>query len=259
VLSSQVINSYRFGGGGISDEKLALYWKFNEPSGNIFNSSLSSDSLGNTTSTGQGIMTGGSYEQGGSPIGNSVLMDGTDDYLTAGSTKSLWDFWHDSDALWTMCWWIKGVDFGWDSYFVADGNGSESQCLRIRFNGQTTYTGLNFVVKSGGTSNYIINESTVANFIPNVTTWYFISVSFDMSLSSDNMSIKLNDNNEKLMSKSADTTADGNADFVPVMAKRTDTSANFGNFLISEYSLWKKVDADLITQLYANGNGLEIY
>jgi len=246
------------GNGGFSDTGLKAYWKYNESSSPILNSSESDDSVGNTSSTGQGIMTGGSFEQGGTPIGESVLFDGSNDFMTVGSSKSLWNFWHNSNALWTWAFWMKGVSLDWDSYFYADGDGSENQALRVRFDGQTTYSGLQFVLRSDG--NTIINDGLSDHFIPDVSSWYFYCFTYDMSLGSDNLVARRDNNDEETLSKSAGSTADDNADYSPIMAKKTTASANFGNFLISEFSCWNKKMSDQDqASLYNDGDGLEIY
>ena len=259
---SYLINPYMVSASGISDEKLAVYWKFNEASSPILNSSQSSDSIGNTSSTGQGAMTGGSFEQTGRTGAGeipttAVLFDGTDDSMQAGSTASLWNFWSNTDALWTMAFWMKGVDLGWDDYFLANTDGTQDQGLRIRLDGQTTYSGFNFMLRSDG--NSILNASSSTTFIPDLN-WHFYCFSYDMSLGSDNLVIRRDNANEETISKSGGTTADGDADYVPTMAKKTGGSANYGNFLIGEYSIWNKVMSDDDqTALYNSGLGLEIY
>jgi len=241
------------------DTGLKCYWKFSASSSPILNSSESDDSVGDTSSTGRGAMTGGSFEQGGTPIGESVLFDGSSDFMTVGSSTSLWNFWHNSDALWTWAFWMKGVSLDWDAYFFADGDGSENQALRVRFEGQTTYSGLNFVLRSDG--NSIINASLASNdYVPDVSSWYFYCISYDMSLGSDNLVARRNNSNEETLSKSAGSTADANADYSPIMAKKTSASDNYGNFLISEFSCWNKVMSDDDqASLYNDGDGLEIY
>tara|TARA_R100001086_G_C11807549_1_gene250566 strand:- start:314 stop:1078 length:765 start_codon:yes stop_codon:yes gene_type:complete len=249
---------------GISDENLAVYWKFNETESPIFNSSLSSSSIGNTSSTGQGIMTGGSFEQtgrtGAGEIPTSVLLfDGVDDSMQAGSTESLWNFLSNSDAIWSMAFWMKGVDLGWDDYFLANTDGTQDQGLRIRLDGQTTYSGFNFVLRSDG--NSIINASLAsANYIPDLN-WHFYCFTCDLSLGSNNLVARRDNSNQETLSKSGGSTADGDADYVPTMAKKTGGSANYGNFLIGQMSIWSGIvlSDDAQDQLYNSGLGQEIY
>lgn len=251
--------------GGISDDNLAVYWKFSAASpGPILNSSQSSDSIGNTSTTGQGSMTGGSFEQtgrtGAGEIPSSVvLFDGVDDSMTCGNTESLWNFLSNTDAIWSMAFWMKGVDMDWDSYFIANTDGTQNQGLRIRFDGQSSYSGFNFVLRSDG--NSIINASLAsANYIPDLN-WHFYCITCDLSLASNNLVARRDNSNEEKLSKSGGSTADGDADYVPTMAKKTGGDANYGNFLIGECSIWSNIvlTDDQQSALWNGGLGQEIY
>ena len=80
---SYLTNPYRYAGVSWDNfSELKAYWKFNESSGNIGNSSQSSDSLG---SDGDLIMTGGTYEQTAVGSLKAVLLDGTDDFGVVSS------------------------------------------------------------------------------------------------------------------------------------------------------------------------------
>jgi len=244
----------------MDDSKLMAYWKFNESSGNIGNSSQSSDSLG---SDGDLIMTGGTYEQTAVGSLKAVLLDGTDDFgvVSSGSnTLSQFNFIHENQS--TICFWMKlitSVNYGmpiestgWSmakgifTLLTTDARSSVSTLTHFVANGTAV-----IVEPSVGGSHYA--------YIPDLTDYYFYVVRTDVDIITD-ACIWTRDNANEYKVNRLNAPVDGNSSYDFTIGKKASASQYFTNMEMSEMSIWNRIlTADEITELYNSGNGRAIY
>jgi len=239
---------------GFDDGSLKAYWKFNEASGDIINQSQSSADLG----SGADIqITGATYGQSGAPLGDSLLFDGVNDFGVTGTSKSQFNFLHNSATMaFTIAWWMKksaGTDT--DGIFDEVNNNTSNigLMLRLRTSAQIAV----HIYEGSGT--VVIAADGVNDFIPDNTTWYFYMFRYDQSLGSANLKARRNDGNEYTANKGAGTPSTSDSTNVMNFARQSD-AADFFNALYSEWSVWDKImSASDETDLYNSGSGLEIY
>lgn len=257
-MSNFLINPYSFKSElpFSGDSELKGYWKFNESSGSIVNVSESSDTLG----TGVNItMDGGNYDVSTTPsdIGTGVTFDGIEDFGIFGTSTSSFNFMHNTSAVWTLAWWLKLNEIGSDDTFtgtkINNDGGTAGYSIRLQTNNKISTYILN------GT-NAVLNTNSTTNFIPDATSWYFYTMSYDQSEADENLVRRRNNANEETADKTANTPSDSNAGYPQNIAKRPDSAGDYGDFSVAELSQWNKVmtDADQ-TALYNGGAGREIY
>jgi len=247
-----------FGGASITpsfdDTDLKGYWKFNEASGNIINVSESGDSLGSGADI---SMTDGTYGETGAPLGDSVLFDGSTAYGEYGTSLSQFNFMHNSSSIWTLAFWAKWASVDIDEYFLATktNNDSGTPGFSIRTGSNSQFR--TYIVTGSATP---LSKTTTNNFIPDFTSWYFYTMTWDESLGSENYKIRRDNANEETGDKGAGALSDSNAGYTQHLATRPNLVTEFGNFTISELSQWNKVVSDDDqTSLYNSGAGREIY
>ena len=240
----------------IDDSDLVGYWKFSESSGSITNVSESDESLGSAADI---SMTGGTYDVTGTPsgIGNGVTFDGVSDYGTFGTSTSQFNFMHNTSAVWTLAFWLKLNEIGSDDTLLAtkinNDGGTAGYSIRLQTNNKISTYILN------GT-NAVLNTNSTANFIPDSSSWYFYTMSYNQSEADDNLIRRRDNNNEETADKTANTPSDSNAGYAQHIARRPDTSGDFGDFSIAELSQWNRIlTDDEITALYNDGAGRSIY
>ena len=235
------------------DTGLKSYWKFNESSGDILNQSESDDTLGSGADI---AITGATYNQSELPFGYSMLFDGTNDFGEAGSSLSQWNFMHSTTATYTVCYWIRFVSNAADEFILANIHtndaGAGQMVARIEDSGKLRHNGTN------GTTNVYINN-TATSYIADDTN-YFMVFTYDQSLGSNNATILKNAGNETNGTKTAATPLNGNASYSLQFAKNPSGTSGYGNFYISECSIWGRVlSDDEIEELYNSGDGRAIY
>ena len=259
-MSNFIIDPYRF----VSelpfsgDDDLKFYGKFSTSSGNITNASVSSDTLGSGANI---SMTDGTYDVATTPsdIGTGVTFNGTSAFGVFGTSTSQFNFMHNTSAVWTLAWWMKLNEVGSDDTFMGtkinNDGGTPGYSIRIRTNNV-----IKLFIPTGTEGDWVINEGTTNNFIPDTTSWYFYTMSYDQSEDDDNLVMRRNNANDETGDKTANTPNDSNAGYSQHIARRPDLSDDFGDFSVAELSQWNKVVSDEDqTALYNNGQGREIY
>jgi hypothetical protein len=249
-MSQNIIQPYRYASESF-DDGLKVYWKFNEASGNILNSSQSADSLGGDAAL---SVNGASYAVTGDPVNNSNMQfDGADDNCAVtGSSLSQFNFLHDVDSTWTMAFWFKrnsGTDYDGLIDNTNNSNGEKGVMHRLRS------VAMDKVQIMNGSA--VVQElETGNNWL--TTSWAFYCFTWDENGSPYNI-IGRRDNANEVTNTLAQPCADGDSGNIYKVA----SWANNSNFLacnFSEFSIWDKVLSDEDqTYLYNSGSGRAIY
>jgi len=250
-MSQNVVNAYRYVAGESFDDQLKVYWKFNEASGNILNSSQSGDSLGSDAEL---SVSGALYAQTGDPVNNSnMFFDGTDDNATVtGSSLSQFNFLHEVDSAWTMAFWFKrnsGTDYDGLIDNTNNSNSNKGVMHRLRSSAMDKVQIMN--------GSAVVQELETGNDWL-TTSWAFYVFTWDENGSPYNI-IGRRDNANEVTNTLAQPCADGDSgNIYKVASWANNTSYLHCNF--SEFSIWDKVlSDDDQTYLYNSGSGRAIY
>lgn len=238
----------------IDDTGLKAYLKFNETTGDVINVSQSAVDLG----SGADIqITGSSYNQAESPFGYAMLFDGVNDFGVFGTSKSQWNFMHNTTSKFTINFWARMQGFG-ENYFLSTINTDSYRGVMVRSAVSTQR--INAYINSNTSAALILAKNSPNNYLPDTTTWYMYTLTWDISLASNNYSLFRNAANEENANDSGATATDGDNQFVFTIGARASDHIKFLNFYVSELSIWDRVlTDDEITALYNGGSGKEIY
>mgnify|MGYP003141223018 CR=1 FL=1 len=241
-----------FGGGAvepINDENLAAYYKFNETSGNILNSSESDESVGSAAAF---EVTGASYNVGESPLGYAMTFDGTNDVIKVATSKSIFNFMHNTSAVFTVCLWLK-ITSGSDKFILVDDENGTGFKLGSNSSGNLRFYTYN------GTSDEVAGTLSDNDAFPDTTNYYFYVLTYDESLASDNANLYRNASLIHTQSKTGDAADNSNSANTMQMGKQPGVG-NYTAMGVSELSIWNKIlSSDEIDALYNSGNGRAIY
>jgi len=255
---SYLTNSYRYAVAEpvITDTNLKAYWQFNETSGDSLNASQGTADLGSAADL---QITGATYNQTGSPsgLGNSMLFDGTDDFAKAGTSLSQFNFMHNTSGKYTMTWWMKIVGTNNNTDRIA---GTCTATSEIGFVCQVrTNNALRSSVYRGVDNTWAIAATTSTSWLPTDNAWHFYCIRWDYSLGSNNMSIKFDNTNEELFTKTANAAVDTNATSELYIAASIDSTL-FINAYFLEMAIFNDImSAEDETTLWNSGNGQPIY
>jgi len=231
---------------------LKAYWKFNETSGNILNSSQEAESSGSSAEL---LVTGMSYNQAQGPFNKAGRLDGVDDFLKTSTLR--FNEMHKNNAKWTVCMWMRVTSLGDEDI--------------IWHNTQATNIGIDFrktpddafilYIRNAGTPVINYDSIATAGYIPDNTNWHFYVTSFDHSLASNNARTKRDDSNLIQIGNDGTPSTSDTGDPVHIGCRSNGNTSQALPAYLSEWSLFY---ADLIsdtraTTLYNSGNGKEIY
>jgi len=244
------------GNGSFSDEGLKAYWKFNETSGAIVNQSESDESIGTDANI---AITGATYDDSSAPstFSASMLYDGTNDYGVAGTSKSQWNFLHNTNATWSEVMWLRLNDSfpSGEPSLLADGGASASSVGTDIYCSSTKQ--LTMLITNG--TDVSIAVSSGNNYVPDVTNWHFYVFTYDYSLASNNGKMK-RDNANLVQGSGSSGLVDDNSSYTLETMRNPRTGSNYINAYACEWSVWNKVlSDDDQTSLYNDGDGMEIY
>ena len=263
---SYLVNPYMVSpSGGMDDTNLRCYWKFDEVSGDIINQSVSGDSLGSGANLQN---SGGTYNQTGSPsnFGNNMLLDGTNDFLTSGSSMSQYNFLHNNTTDWTINAWYKmGSTFS-DGRAFFDTHGYSATQNQIGFqtltNGGYSSAGITMSIGNGAglpyPQSFAFANSNGSPMIPNTTaynmfTWNFLTASQNIEMFSNASAFST-----LTPTGYAFTTSD--ASYSLKLSREAGRSSNFMPCNLLEISIWSRtLTQDELDFLYNSGDGNVIY
>ena len=243
--------------GALDKTGLKAYWRFNETSGNIINQAEaigSTDSADNTTGAGGSDLTtsGVTYNVSKSPMNYSLQFDGSNDYAKAGTSTSAWNFMHSTTAKWTLCFWADMTNNGSGTVLSTAATSNTNVGIQIM---STSTSGI-FRARVTDAGAVVTQLTTSSGVIPQDNAMHFYKLTYDQSLSSDNMKLSVDNGTNITQTKTGNAPTDGNA-FQAMYIGMSDTS-NFpmaGEF--AEMSIWNRVLTDAeVTAIYNSGSGV---
>ena len=243
--------------GALDKTGLKAYWRFNETSGNIINQAEaigSTDSADNTTGAGGSDLTtsGTTYNVSKSPMNYSLQFDGSNDYAKAGTSTSAWNFMHSTTAKWTLCFWADMTNNGSGTVMSTSATNNANVGIQI----MSTSTGGIFRARVTDAGTVVTQLTTTNGVIPQDNKMHFYKLTYDQSLSSDNMKLSVDNGTNITQTKTSNAPTDGNA-FQAMYIGMSD-STNFpmaGEF--AEMSIWNRVLTDAeVTKIYNSGSGV---
>ena len=266
-MSNFLINSYLESALSptISDTNLKCYWKCNNSSSPVENTSTSDESL---ETDGDLTVTGATFEQdtsNPSVSDKAMYFSGTDSYMVSdsgSSTKSQYNFMHNTSSVWTIGYWIKSLVLPADNDCIVD-------------NANNTETELGFQIKKDGgdqtrtqifrdvNNTQVIKADTSSGFWDTDNDWHWYVTRWDYNDSASlgyNMSCMRDNANEETFSKSSDSAENGDATYdLTFMADAGLDEALFPAYIMEIFLFNRWVsDADLTT-LWNSGNGKALY
>lgn len=247
----------------VDDTGLKAYWKFNASSSPVPNDSQSADSLGTAADI---AVTGATHGATGQ-IGDALSYDGLNDYGTAGTSLSQYQFMYSADAQYTLCMWFKllskidsqGISSLFGNFGTANANGVVLQLS----DGTTTDKVKLFILGESTNTRYI--DSSIDDFMDDDTNWHFLCVRFDGTAAGhaagNNYEVSIDNGAFQTLSTSSAPSGTANSDesFKFGVYPATGIGRYLG-FLQDETSLWsRKLTDDEVSELYNGGSGREIY
>jgi len=235
------------------DTDLKCYWRFNEESGDIINQSQSDADLGSGADL---QVTGGTYQTGSPPVGNSLEFDGVDDLAIAGTSVSQWNFMHSTTAKWTMAFWFKASSVANVMTFFTTAQTSLARGFTLRTNGSAAKI---YLLAYNGTAQYLAAFSS-ADYVPGTDNWHFYVITHDQTLANTNTVMRRDNANEETMNKLAVTPVNGDSTNPLYVGRRAENAEGFLDGYLSEVSIWSKIMSDEDqTLLWNDSSGRAIY
>jgi hypothetical protein len=237
--------------GALDKTGLKAYWRFNETSGNIINQA---EAIGSTDSISSVDLTPyqSTHNVSKSPMNYSLQFDGTNDYAKAGTSTSAWNFMHSTTAKWTVCFWAdmtgnsSGTIMG-DAATNNTNNGIQMICTNVNGTFRARVT------DGGGVVTQLITSS---GFVPQDNTMHFYKITYDQSLSSDNMKMSVDNGTNVTQTKTANAPTDGNSQ-TELYIGSSDATNFFLAGEVAEMSIWSRVLTDAeVTAIYNSGSGV---
>jgi len=247
----------------VDDTGLKAYWKFNASSSPVPNDSQSADSLGTAADI---AVTGATHGATGQ-IGDALSYDGLNDYGTAGTSLSQYQFMYSADAQYTLCMWFKllskidsqGISSLFGNFGTANANG-----VVLQLSDGTTTDKVKLLILGESTNTRYI-DSSIDDFMDDDTNWHFLCVRFDGTAAGhaagNNYEVSIDNGAFQTLSTSSAPSGTANSDesFKFGVYPATGIGRYLG-FLQDETSLWsRKLTDDEVSELYNGGSGREIY
>ena len=237
--------------GALDKTGLKAYWRFNETSGNIINQA---EAIGSTDSISSVDLTttGTTYNVSKSPMNYSLQFDGSNDYAKAGTSTSAWNFMHSTTAKWTVCFWAdmtgnsSGTIMG-DAATNNTNNGIQIICTNVNGTFRARVT------DGGGVVTQLITSS---GFVPQDNAMHFYKITYDQSLSSDNMKMSVDNGTNVTQTKTGNAPTNGNSQ-TELYIGSSDATNFFLAGEVAEMSIWSRVLTDAeVTAIYNSGSGV---
>jgi len=241
----------------ISDSELKTYWKMNEKSGEIINDSESSDSIGDGCNL---DVTGATYAQTGigGTIGKSLLFDGVNDYAIAGTSKSQFNFMHNSTALFSVSFWMKTAAAAGATHTIFEDNQHFSQKQGVSLSTRVDDK-IIFIITKSDNGNYPCIWISTNDYIPDAD-WHFYCMTYDQSLANTNMVFRRDNANKVTENKTAHAPVDTDSTDVMTIGKDSGNADTYLDGNLQQLTIWNRVLSEAEqTILYNAGNGLGVY
>jgi len=190
-----------------------------------------------------------------------------------GTSTSQWNFMHNPNCTWTVCFWMKMDDDAGNNQNILRNNSGDST------NGITIYHydsssagggGLGFFISytGGGNNNIVLSFFSATGFMAYDDEWHFYSMTWDQTLGSANLKIHRDMGTTSPTYQTANKTTNnnnsGNASHALGFRHYTANGINDDTYIpptasYAELSIWDRVltDAEL-TKIYNSGKGMDL-
>jgi hypothetical protein len=233
---------------------LKAYYKFDETSGALINLSPSADSLG---SVANGVADSTILRGIEGIINNAYQWNGINSKVRVGNSNLLFNFLHNSNALWTINVWYKLNDVDGPFTFIASDASSDStnRGLELSLNPVADI----FTLRIRNFGEVALVSSNIP--VPEDINWHMLTVTYNQNAAPGNHAQFVLDGNvankdvrDKAGTKAPPSAADTLLHFG---SRQSTTSPTIFNGRMDEYSIWNRILADdEIAALYNNGAGL---
>jgi len=260
VINTGVYQLFRKGMGGAGDGSIDFdktsgkaYFQFEEASGDLINQALAVNGWDDgLESAANGQNTSVIYEATGI-INNGYDYDAASDKTVLGTSKSQFNFMHNTSALMSVNLWYKQSSELTGS-FVSDG-GYSTGIVGVAC-GENTTNRLTFSVTNGLSVGNVIASASTNNYIPD-TNWHMYTWTYDYGLGSNNL--KQYRDGANLEQFGLGSEAASNADSIQIMHISNDGVGNGNLGIKDEISIWNRIlTLDELTSLYNGGAALNL-
>jgi hypothetical protein len=182
----------------------------------------------------------------------SLQFDGSNDYAKAGTSTSAWNFMHSTTAKWTLCFWADMTGNGSGTVLSTSATSNTNVGLQIICtNANGTFRAR--VTDGGGVVTQLITSS---GFVPQDNAMHFYKITYDQSLSSDNMKMSVDNGTNVTQTKTSNAPTNGNSQ-TELYIGSSDATNFFLAGEVAEMSIWNRVLTDAeVTAIYNSGSGV---
>lgn len=256
-MTPNIFNPYRYVSGGIDDDQLKCYYKFDNASGDVPNLSESSEDLGSGAD--QQVSGGATYEETGI-IDYALGYDGVDSYSRAGSSLSQFNFCHETGHQWTLNFWLLRNAEVTGGHVIMGTSGQSDATTTGFLIGASTYNKMYLALNDGEAGQPIDDYYLPSNFIGSAT-WEMFTITYDDPSQEAIVYRDFDSITPVTIGYSLASRTTGNA--TAPMTSATNPDDNASNWFagrLDEVSFWDRIlTSDEIEALYNSGLGLAIY
>jgi len=184
-------------------------------------------------------------------------FDGTNDKIEFGTTKSYWNFMHNTTSKWTMSMWYRLHTSEPDAFYIFLGDGgAASQHIGVSIwiddrASQPRDHELRILIGRDVSLQPVIDYASSVAYLPKDTNWHHLCLTWDQSLGSNNLSTFIDGGSEENGTKTADTPSNLNSTFVMTAGETNGAGDMDGD--LGELGIWNDILTDEEITALSNG------
>ena len=236
---------------------LKAFWTLSEAGSTLDNTATGSADLGTAADL---TVTGNpAQNQSGSPSGlaNNIQLDGTGDYLTAGSSTSQFNFMHNTSAKFTVSFWCRAGsgDIPDNSPFFNTAHVDTTIGVKAYKDDTDKFKAA--IYRASENNEVFGPAASTSGFFKDDDEWHHYVWTYDQSLASANAIYYRDGGNAETFNKEGNTPEDGDAAAALRIGADAGTGSDTMNADLVSFAIWNRVlTADEVSVLYASGNGV---
>jgi|APSaa5957512535_1039671.scaffolds.fasta_scaffold00133_37 hypothetical protein len=254
-----IMNPSRFSGSSanMNDTGLLGYWTMDEACGAVVNVSQSADTVG--TCLGNGSVTNATQSCACGLIGGHILFDACGEKVQFGCTLSTFNETLSSTAKFTINLWVKPTTTSHQD-IILDQTDAKSTLYGFVLDFRGTCGALRAVTYCPSACPTTLYDSGVTTATVGTGAWHMITVRYDYSLCSNNLTVTVDDGTDEYSCSRAGTPGDNNPSGNLTLGEAYLGNDNPYDGLVDELSFWNRALSDAeVTTLYNSGAGFSIY